>query len=95
MSAEVVANPPALREVRCRSKLSIAELSRRSNVARSHISNIENGNRPASLRVICALAEGLGVSPYALLGPSDPKSAIRELVRIYKLRPKDVFGESQ
>lgn len=84
-------NPASLRQIRTDHGWSISTLSAKSTVARSHISNIENGNRPASPDVIRKLAEALEVNPYALLGPEDPKTALKELVALMGFGPADLF----
>jgi hypothetical protein len=43
---------------------------------------------------IPALAELLGVSPYVLLGPEDPKAAIVELARVFDMTPEDFAGSA-
>lgn len=90
-------NHATLRQLRKAARLSVTELAdavaSESNVrlSRSHLSNIENGNRPATPEIICALADALKVSPYALLGPENPKAAVRELVEQLGLTVDDLF----
>ena len=79
--------------------MSVTELAEATIVdgrpmARSHLSNIENGRRPATPATIVALAEALKVSPYVLLGPEDPTAAVRELVEQMGLTHDDIFGSS-
>lgn len=77
------------------SKTLIGPEGEKAPIARSHLSNIENGNRPATPEIILALAEALHVSPYALLGPEDPKAAIREMVSVLKLTEDDLFPKDE
>lgn len=92
-------NPASLRRYRRESRLSITELCdvaqeylpEGTTLTRSHLSNIENGHRPASPGAIVALAAALKVSPYALLGPEDPKRAIKEMVEQLGLTVEDLF----
>lgn len=66
------ASPEALRRARIRAGLTMAELSRRTGVARATISNIENGKHVARLDTIAVLAKGLGVEiPSLLNGHAD------------------------
>lgn len=93
-------NTATLKQLRKEARLSVTDLAAEALIdgkpmARSHLSNIENGNRSASPQAILALAEALKVSPYALLGPEDPKAAVRELVEILGLSADDVFGEPE
>lgn len=60
-------------------------------IARTHLSNIVHGKRPATAETVKALAEALNLNPYALLGPEDPTEAIRELVALYGLTEDDLF----
>lgn len=48
-------------KVRIEKKMSLAELSRRSGVAVSHLHNIENGNKIPTIKVLCAIAKALDV----------------------------------
>ena len=101
MVHEMRINPAALRRFRREvARMSVTELAsktligpddNKAPIARSHLSNIENGNRPATPEIIVALAEVLKVSPYALLGPEDPKAAVRELVAMFDLTADDLF----
>lgn len=70
-----------------------AELASRGvAVHRTLLSSIVNGSRPASFDVIKGLAAVLNLNPYGLLGPEDPKRAVRELVDLYGLTEADLFA---
>jgi transcriptional regulator with XRE-family HTH domain len=92
-------NHATLRQIRRQARLSTTELAAMTVVdgkpmARSHLSNLENGNRPATPAAIVALADALKVSPFVLLGPENPKVAIRELVDQLGLTEADLFGSA-
>ncbi len=55
-----------LRDVRKKKQLTIMQLSKLSEVSKSHISEIENGKQVPSILVLCRLAYALGVSPEEL-----------------------------
>lgn len=61
---------PRLRDVRQRKLVTQAELARRSGVAVSTLSRLEQGHGPAELATIQRLADALGVEPDALMGPA-------------------------
>ena len=84
-------NPAALQAIRKGRGLTVTAVADRSGLARTHISNIENGNRPATPAVIAALAQALDCGVYELLGPEDPKAAVREIVKLLRLTPEDMF----
>lgn len=48
-------------KVRLEKKMTLAELSRRSGVAISHLHNIENGNKTPTITILCKIAKGLKV----------------------------------
>lgn len=48
-------------KIRIEKGLSVRELSRMSDVAASHIINIENGNRAPTITILCKLARALNV----------------------------------
>ena len=50
-----------IEKVRIEKKMSLAELSRRSGVAVSHLYNIENGNKMPTIRVLCDIAKALDI----------------------------------
>ena len=64
--------PPslALALARSRAKLTQTELARRSGVAQTHISAVENGHEPLTLARAKKLATALGVHPRVLLFPA-------------------------
>jgi len=58
-------------KVRLEKRLTLAELSRLSGVATSHIYNIEAGNKIPTLTVLCKLAAALEVPAAELFSCSD------------------------
>jgi transcriptional regulator with XRE-family HTH domain len=61
---------PRLRDVRARRLLTQQELARRSGVAVSTLSRLEQGHTPAGFPTVRRLAEALGVEPAALMAPA-------------------------
>ena len=49
-------------KVRLEKKMTLAELSRRSGVAVSHLHNIESGSKTPTITVLCKIAKALEVS---------------------------------
>lgn len=69
----------------------VTDLAEELGIARTHLSNIVNGNRPATPEIIQGLAKALNLNPYNLLGPEDPKAAVKELVELYDLTAEELF----
>jgi transcriptional regulator with XRE-family HTH domain len=61
---------------------------------RPNLSRALSGSRSFPPEKIRPLAELLGVPPYALLGPEDPKAAIVELARVFEMTPEDFAGSA-
>ena len=61
-----------LREVRGTLGISQVELSRRTEIARPYISDIECGKVSPTLNLVDRFAEALGVEPFILLLPESP-----------------------
>lgn len=57
---------------------------------RSQLAHVLAGRRPMPPERIPALAEALGVNPFELLGPEDPRAALVELARMYGVRPEEL-----
>lgn len=55
-----------LKSVRVRHNMTIESLAEISGVSKSHISDIETGQRMPTIKVLCKLAKALGVSPEEL-----------------------------
>lgn len=71
-------------------KGTISDAARAIGEDRSHLSNVLAGRRNARPELIQRLAAYLGVNPYVLLGPEDPRAAVVELARMYELGPEDL-----
>lgn len=61
-------------KVRLEKGLSLSELSRKSGVAKSHISNIECGLKYPTLPTLCKIANALGVPASELFSCDDERS---------------------
>lgn len=61
---------------------------------RSNLSHCLAGRRVFPAEKIRPLAEFLGVDPYLLLGPDDPREAVIELARLYDLSPDELVAAS-
>jgi transcriptional regulator with XRE-family HTH domain len=72
------------------SKGTISDAARAVDEDRSHLSNVLAGRRNARPELIQRLAAYLGVNPYVLLGPEDPRSAVIELARLYEVEAADL-----
>lgn len=59
-------NREALKAIRTRSGMPIAELARRTGIDRTAISRIESGDRRGTVDQLGRLAGALGVPPYAI-----------------------------
>ncbi len=66
----MIVNGAALRTIRERSGLSQTALARAVGTDRSHLSNIENGRRNCSEKLVIAIAEALKIDLPAIL--ADP-----------------------
>ncbi len=62
----------AVRTHRARSGMSLSELARRADVAKSTLSQLENGHGNPGVETVWALATALGVSFSALIDPPEP-----------------------
>lgn len=60
-----------IEKVRLEKGLSLSELSRMSGVAKSHISNIESGEKYPTLPTLCKIAKALGVPAADLFSCED------------------------
>jgi transcriptional regulator with XRE-family HTH domain len=63
----------ALRRERARTGLSLAEVARRAGIAKSTLSQLENGTGNPSIETLWALCGPLGISFGDLVDPSTPK----------------------
>lgn len=52
------------------------------------------GTRSFPMELLPRLAEFLDCDPFELLGPEDPRAAVAELARLYKLTPADLAAAS-
>lgn len=66
----------ALRRARTRAGLSLGELARSANIAKSTLSQLESGGGNPSLETLWALSMALGVAPSELLDPPRPRSQV-------------------
>ena len=57
---------------------------------RTYMSRCLAGTRNFPAELIPRLAEFLEVDPYTLVGPDDPRAAVLELARLYKLTPDEL-----
>lgn len=77
-------------------EISISEAARRINAAgritieRSHLSNILAGRRGAGAELVREFAELTGDEPMSFVGPDDPREAVLELARLYKVTPDEL-----
>ena len=62
----------------------------RLGIERSNFAHMLAGRRQFPADKIPALADLLGVNPYELLGPEDPRAAVIELARLYELSPAEL-----
>ena len=62
-----------LNYLRTKQKLSQAELSRRSSVSQTYISELEANKKQPTYRILKKLAAALGVSIAELIGEQSPK----------------------
>jgi transcriptional regulator with XRE-family HTH domain len=77
--------------------IGISEASRGTGIERSHLSNILNGHRRGGTKVVKALADLLGVDPFALVGPVDrdaTRAALIALAREYAITADDLKDAS-
>ena len=71
-----------LRELRLAADLTQADLEAMSNVDRSYISQVENGQKQVCFRTIIQLATKLGVTPGALVDLAVARMDRRELKKL-------------
>lgn len=57
---------------------------------RANLSHCLAGRRQFPAEKIVGLAEALGVNPYELLGPENPRAAVIELARMYDVQPDEL-----
>jgi transcriptional regulator with XRE-family HTH domain len=63
-----------VRDLRIERKLSQEKLSELSGLDRSYVSEIERGEKTASIRTLVKLAEGLGKLPSSLIADMENKT---------------------
>lgn len=61
---------------------------------RGNFTRMLSGDRQFPPDKIPALADILGLNPYELLGPSDPRAAVVELARLYKVHPDELCRQA-
>jgi len=61
---------------------------------RTFMSRCFAGTRNFPAELIPLLAEFLEVDPFTLVGPEDPRAAVVELARLYKLTADDLVAAS-
>ena len=69
---------------------SITEVAAELDVDRANLSRMLAGRRNFPPEKITAFAELLGVNPYEILGPEDPRAAVIELARLLGVQPRDL-----
>ena len=72
-----------LRELRLERNMSLADLANAADVAKGHLSSIENGLAAITVQTISRLAKGLALPPlYLLVSPADDdRDQVAELIR--------------
>ncbi|MBX6396466.1 MAG: helix-turn-helix transcriptional regulator [Alicyclobacillaceae bacterium] len=79
-----------VRHLRRKQGLTLEELSKRSGVSRSMLSQIERGEKHPTLPVACQIAEALGVTVSRLLGEERPRE-----VAVIRKHQRLVFRDEQ
>lgn len=69
---------------------SVTSVAAALGIERSNLAHMLAGRRVFPAERIPALAEVLGVNPYELLGPEDPRAAVVELARLFEVRPDEL-----
>ncbi len=59
---------------------------------RTHLSRCLAGTRNFPMEHLPRLAEFLEVDPYELLGPEDPRAAVIELARLYRVTESELVA---
>lgn len=70
----------------------ITETAAALDVDRANLSRVLAGHRQFPADKIRPLAEFLGVNPYELLGPEDPRAAVVELARMYEVTTDELLA---
>jgi transcriptional regulator with XRE-family HTH domain len=71
----------AVHELRLKHNLTIADISERTDISRSMLSKIENGQTSASLETLSRIAKGLGVSMSSLFRQYDLPEGTAQLIK--------------
>lgn len=71
----------AIHELRLKHNLTIADISARTDISRSMLSKIENGQTSASLETLSRIAKGLGVSMSSLFRQYDVPEGAAQLIK--------------
>lgn len=83
--------PAAAAEVQRRGH-TITEVANALGIERTYMSRCLTGARNLPAELIPVLADFLGVDPFRLLGPEDPRDAVVELARLYKVKPDELVA---
>lgn len=76
-------NGPAAKRILEDREITISAAARACGVDRAHFSNILAGRRGAGAELVKAFADFVGVQPFAIVGPEDPRAALAELAEVY------------
>jgi hypothetical protein len=57
---------------------------------RTYMSRCFSGTRNFPSELLPLLADFLDVDPFVLIGPADPRAAVLELARLYKVTPAEL-----
>lgn len=68
----------------------VTDVAASLGIERSNLAHMLAGRRAFPVERIPALAELLGVNPYELLGPEDPRAAVVELAQMFGVRPDEL-----
>jgi transcriptional regulator with XRE-family HTH domain len=76
MNAHLIALGRAVRELRTEKNLSAGELAAAARLTLRRLGGIEAGRVDPTLDTVLAIAEGLGVRPFVLVGRADARHAL-------------------
>lgn len=83
-------NRSATREFMNLERWTVTRLADELDINRSWLNHIVLGTRRCPAEVLIGIAEKLGVEPFALIGPSNPRAAAMELCEVLGIEPEDL-----